>query len=367
VSININILIGKYIIIINNTLIMEQPQQDKPQIKYETLWKFIIRPIRDEYEDDELIESTFIYRNKQYNRKDYDLLSSQGYILKCSFIEPDDECRPTEEMPVVVYLHGNSSSRLEGQRMVDHLLKHDINVFLFDFAGSGKSEGEFISLGYHESRDVGIIIDFLEKLPGVGKIGLWGRSMGAATAMIYAHKDDRVSAVVVDSPFADFYRLAKELALKQIKLPNFLLNTALGIIKGTIKKKNGLDISKLKPIHAAEKTFTPIVFVHAMDDELIDFNHSIELSQKYAGENSFVTCHGGHNSPRPKEVISKIIKFFAKHLKVNGNEYVIELEKLEAQKNKDPQLNDEDEESEGEADFEHGKAQTDFSEGKYGA
>ena len=79
--------------------------------------------------------------------------------MKCSFIEPDDECRPTEEMPVVVYLHGNSSSRLEGQRMVDHLLKHDINVFLFDFAGSGKREGEFISLGYHESRDVGIIID----------------------------------------------------------------------------------------------------------------------------------------------------------------------------------------------------------------
>ena len=32
---------------------MEQPQQDKPQIKYETLWKFIIRPIRDEYEDDD--------------------------------------------------------------------------------------------------------------------------------------------------------------------------------------------------------------------------------------------------------------------------------------------------------------------------
>ena len=66
------------------------------------------------------------------------------------------------------------------------------------------------------------INDFIENLPGTGRIGLWGRSMGAATAVLYAHKDPRISCVVMDSPFADFSLLAKQLCLQKIKLPNFI-------------------------------------------------------------------------------------------------------------------------------------------------
>lgn len=77
-------------------------------------------------------------------------------------------------MPIVIYLHGNSSSRLEGLRMAPELMKRNINVFVFDFAGCGMSEGEYISLGWHEKDDLRIIVDFVEKLPGVSRIGIWG-------------------------------------------------------------------------------------------------------------------------------------------------------------------------------------------------
>ena len=50
-------------------------------------------------------------------------------------------------MPVVIYLHGNSSSRLEGLKIAKELFKKKINLFVFDFAGCGQSEGEYISLG----------------------------------------------------------------------------------------------------------------------------------------------------------------------------------------------------------------------------
>ena len=33
------------------------------------------------------------------------------------------------------------------------------------------------------------------------KIGLWGRSMGAATSLFYGQKDPSVAALVLDSPF----------------------------------------------------------------------------------------------------------------------------------------------------------------------
>ena len=318
-------------------------KNDDISFSYETLWKFIIRPPRDEYNEKMLGESKFHYRNIKYERKDYSIISSQGYLLKCSFIEPMKENRPSIEMPVVLYLHGNSSSRIEGLQIFGELLKRNINLFIVDFAGCGLSEGEYISLGYHESHDVGIIINFIEKIQGVGRIGIWGRSMGAATTMIYAHRDMRVKAICLDSPFADFFRLAKELILKQITLPNFLITGMLKIIGNTIYGKNGLDIEKLKPINVANKTFQPALFIHAKNDQLIDIKHSIDLIDKYGGKEKKLEHLdiGGHNTKRSKEIINEIGEFFSKHL--IGNNFSFDKIVLKMiNKNKDLHINHKD-------------------------
>ena len=299
------------------------------KISYETLWKFIIRPPRDEYDEDILGHSFFTYKHKHYQRKDYDLISSEGYIMKCSFIEPIDECRPSVEMPVVLYLHGNSSSRIEGLNNLEVLLKHNINLFVMDFPGCGLSEGEYISLGYHEKDDVKILIDFIENLPGVSKIGLWGRSMGAATTLLYAYKDPRISAICVDSPFEDFKRLAEELVIKQIKLPKLIIDGALKIVQGTVKKKNGLDIYKLRPIDHVANTYQPALFIHAINDELINVEHSINLFNNYGGQKSLKCCDkGGHNTKRPKIVKNEIGNFFYKYLCTTANEEEKKEEKI---------------------------------------
>ena len=299
------------------------------KISYETLWKFIIRPPRDEYDEDILGHSYFTYKHKHYQRKDYDLISSEGYLMKCSFIEPIDECRPSVEMPVVLYLHGNSSSRIEGLNNLEVLLKHNINLFVMDFPGCGLSEGEYISLGYHEKDDVKILIDFIENLPGVSKIGLWGRSMGAATTLLYAYKDPRISAICVDSPFEDFKRLAEELVIKQIKLPKLIIDGALKIVQGTVKKKNGLDIYKLRPIDHVANTYQPALFIHAINDELINVEHSINLFNNYGGQKSLKCCDkGGHNTKRPKIVKNEIGNFFYKYLCTTANEEEKKEEKI---------------------------------------
>ena len=290
-------------------------ESNNNKISYETLWKFIIRPPRDEYEEELLGNFVFTYRDKQYQRKDYDLISSEGYIMKCSFIEPIDKYRPTFEMPVVLYLHGNSSSRLEGLNNLEVLLKYNINLFVIDFPGCGLSEGEYISLGYHEKNDVKIIVDFIENLPGISKIGIWGRSMGAATTLLYTYKDPRIFAICIDSPFENFKRLAEELVIKQIKLPKFIIDGALKIVQGTIKKKNGLDIYKLKPLENVSNTFQPALFIHAINDELINVEHSINLFNNYGGPKSLKCCDkGGHNSRRSKKIKKEIGEFFYKYL-----------------------------------------------------
>ena len=297
-------------------------ERDETKIKlgYEILWKFIIRPPKDTYSLTYLGPQQFNYNSKTYIRRDFTLISHQGHKMKSSLIEPLPPFRPSKKMPVVIYLHGNASSRLEGLNTLSTLLPHNINLFVVDLPGCGHSEGEYISLGYYESYDVGIIVDFLENLPGTGSIGLWGRSMGASTGLIYAHRDKRIKAICLDSPFANFCRLARELTKQYIVLPDFLINGILKIIAGTIKEKNGMDIFKLNPIEQAENTFQPAIFIHAIKDQLINVQHAIDIFNIYGGEKSLKCSEvGGHNSKRPKRLVQEVGNFFEKYLRNDNN------------------------------------------------
>lgn len=309
----------------------KQNNEDEIKYTYENCWKFIIRPPRDEYYLSELDfdinqvqKSDFIYI-----RKDYRILSKQGYLMECSFYRADLSKREPFIRPVIIYLHGNSSSRVEGKKYAYLLLNKGFDLFVFDFPGCGKSEGEYISLGFHEKDDVGIIVDFIEKFPGVGNIGIWGRSMGAATALMYSGSDKRIKAMCIDSPFAVFKDLAIKLCKKHMTIPEFIINTILYFLKKTIKKKNDLDIETLKPIDSAEFSKTPAFFIHAMKDDLIPYEHTIQIYEKYAGIKSINIVEGNHNTPRQKHLINKVICFFSKYLDEYYKEENCEIEEYE--------------------------------------
>lgn len=87
-----------------------------------------------------------------------------------------------------------------------------IMLFCFDFAGSGISEGEYISLGWFERDDLATCIEHLRSTGRVTRIALWGRSMGAFTAILHADRDPSIAGLVLDSPFVSLRDLATELA-----------------------------------------------------------------------------------------------------------------------------------------------------------
>ena len=285
------------------------------KITYESLWKAIIRPPRDYYREEDLGPSAFEFHGRLYIRKDFEIVDFRGKLLKVSFIEPEPKERPSDIMPCVIYLHANSSSRVEGINFKRYLLRNDINICTFDFEGSGYSEGEYISLGFHEKHQVKNVVDFVEKYPGVGEIGLWGRSMGAATTLIYASMDERIKAIVVDSPFSDFRRVAKEMCLAQVNVPGFLIEGAISIIGKSVYKKNGMKINEIKAIEAVRNCHIPVIFIHAKDDDIVKFQHSIDLFQNYAGsDKELKEVVGGHNGKRSTFLLEHVGRFFVKHL-----------------------------------------------------
>merc|ERR1711971_1114696 len=75
----------------------------------------IIRPHRHEYEIEDLGPSMFRVDGVAVQRHDLQLSNCQGEILECSYFEPLRDRSGSSPFvgPCVIYLHGNSSSRLE--------------------------------------------------------------------------------------------------------------------------------------------------------------------------------------------------------------------------------------------------------------
>lgn len=87
-----------------------------------------------------------------------------------------------------------------------------------DFAGCGNSGGEYVSLGYHERWDALRVIKEIYDRWGVKDIIVWGRSMGAVTAvklyalLIQEQSEGRLSNIrilgmVLDSAFISLKRM----------------------------------------------------------------------------------------------------------------------------------------------------------------
>ena len=231
-------------------------------VRFDDLWEAIIRPKREEYTKDMLGKEKFEIEGKFYMRKDIEILNKRNKKLQCSFWRPISEAEEDGKLPCVVYLHGNSSSRLESLVEIKYLLPTGITVFSFDFSGCGQSEGEYITLGYREKDDVECVIDYLKKSGKVSKIGLWGRSMGAVTALCCASENKDVEAIVCDSPFGDLKELIFELSNSRIPLPNFLLEFLFNKVKETIIEKVGFNIENFRPKSHSEKCSCPILFCH---------------------------------------------------------------------------------------------------------
>ena len=105
--------------------------------------------------------------------------------------------RDLKEAPCIVYLHSQGSSKLEGKFLIDRCAEEGICLCLFDFLGSGVSSGEYVSLGLFEQLQVEQVINFLTEKYQIGSVGLWGRSMGAVTALLYSERNSyRVSSIV---------------------------------------------------------------------------------------------------------------------------------------------------------------------------
>lgn len=159
-------------------------------------------------------------------------------------------------------------------------------------------------------------------------IGLWGRSMGAVTALFTAANSPiSISAIVVDSAFSSLTTLIDEYVHKSFPLvPQFMVNIVKKIVSDIIYKKVGFHINAINPIEVVEKcSSVPAFFCHAVNDTFIKNEHCKALFSKYTGEKEMIMFDGDHNSKRPYHVLQVISLFFYDRL---GGDNLDELSEL---------------------------------------
>ena len=276
----------------------------------------IIRPRRKEY-DLESIPLTLVYESHTfvrmpllYENKRKQKLVGSLYYLKEKPPNPGDSC--------VIYLHGNSSSQLEGRFLVPNFCPRGVSVFCFDFAGCGKSGGDFISLGYYESMDTSFIINSLRQQFGFSKFALWGRSMGAATAIITCNKYAVVK--IADSSYTSIDSMVNSVA-ETTEIPSIFRPFACWFIKNSVDSAADFDFSNVSPLEAIKKDSKPIVIGHSKEDKIVPFQQGLDLYKACSNMvKLFMPLPGGHNSQRPLEWIKLCVCFCIQHLGIETND-----------------------------------------------
>ena len=234
-----------------------------------------------------------------------------------------------------MYLHGNASSRVEGlaQLALSLALGPGVQFIALDCCGSGHSEGEFVSLGLKEQEDVVAVLEAEAALRGLGKVVLWGRSMGAVTALLVAStRFPETAALVLDSAYSSLRDLSLDVARRgAANLPAFVTKSALRWIRDSVARRADFDIFEVDAARQAPECVVPAFFICGADDTFVEPKHTSTLHDLLASPHKeLCICPGTHNSTRPKDAFDRCQAFLRDHLDLGSSQEVLFASSLDA-------------------------------------
>lgn len=155
------------------------------------------------------------------------------------------------------------------------------NVLAFDYRGHGDLHGTPVTLGYREVEDFLAAVDYAAARTPDLPLGVVGFSMGAAVAIMGAARDQRVRAVLADSPFAR-QRDVVHLAVRRIiRVPG---DPILALADWILGRRVGYRFRDVEPIReVARLAPRPLLLIHGGADTTVPARDS-EALYAAAGE-----------------------------------------------------------------------------------
>ncbi|AOV15902.1 hypothetical protein BJI67_01380 [Acidihalobacter aeolianus] len=209
--------------------------------------------------------------------------------------------------------HQNRASDVPALPVAAALHRAGIAVLMFDFRGEGRSQGDEVTVGLYEQRDLLGAIDYARRL-GYRRIGVIGYSMGASTALEVAAKDRAVRAVVADSPFADLYSYLSANMPEWTHLPNWPFTPEIFL---ELRLINGLDVCKVDPLRdVAAMRQRRVLLIAGTADHVVPMSNSEALYRalhRDAAASLWIVPgakHVGAYTVEPEAYLARVSGFF---------------------------------------------------------
>jgi uncharacterized protein len=228
------------------------------------------------------LESNYIFKFNQkfeeLNIPTEDGKKINGLLMKCD-----------SSKGLIFYLHGNAGALDTWGEIGEKYAAVNYDIFILDYRGFGKSEGEISSEKQFYS-DVQFAYNELKKRYNESQIVIIGYSIGTGPATMLASQNNP-KLLVLQAPY---YSITDMMRHTYSFLPTFLLKY------------------KFETCEFIQKTKAPVLVFHGTNDQVIYYGSSLKLKEHFKPGDRLVTLEGAshsglNNNVQLREELKKVL------------------------------------------------------------
>jgi pimeloyl-ACP methyl ester carboxylesterase len=244
-----------------------------------------------------------------------------GIVLRAWLLMP-----PTPNGDAVLILHGIADSRASQLGLARMFLNHGYAVLAPDSRAHGESGGDLTTYGLLEADDVHRWVSWLIDDRQPGHVFGVGESLGGAVLLESLAIEPRFSAMVADSSFSSFERIARDRVAQRLPFPQGIgrLLAVPPIWAGFLyaRLRYGLDFRAASPEAALARATTPVLLIHGLWDRLTPPEHSKILAARNRRWTELWLVpgagHTGSLAAAPLEFEDRVLGFFEAYQNLPG-------------------------------------------------
>ncbi|MEG0857892.1 MAG: alpha/beta hydrolase [Terrisporobacter sp.] len=269
-----------------------------------------------EDEEDELeVKEDVEWLLKDSNYKDEYITSFDGLKLHSYVVENENK---TDKWAIVV--HGYTSDGETVSAKAKYFYEMGYNVLAPDLRAHGKSEGDYIGMGYDDRVDIINWINKITESNPKSEIVLHGTSMGSATVLMVSGEKlpSNVKAIVADCGYSSVW---DQFTYQLKDLFNLSSFPVMDISNMVTMVRAGYSLKQATPLNAVEKSETPILYIHGDKDAFVPYYMMDELYDATNSDKEKLTVKGAEHANsdlvNPKLYWTSINDFLGKYVDEN--------------------------------------------------
>ena len=240
-----------------------------------------------EYNDKNLNDAQkWLEEKSNYSGKyieSYDKLQLHSYVVT----------QNSNKWAIVVHGYGGSGKLMSDKSKYFYDMGY--NVLIPDLRGHGKSEGDYIGMGWKDRLDIISWINFIIKENPNAEIVLHGTSMGAATVLMTSGENlpSNVKAIVADCAYTSAWDEFSYQLETYLKVPSYYI---LNVTNMVTKLKAGYSLKEASALESVKKATVPILFIHGDKDKFVPYSMMDKLYDATNSPKEKLTIEGGEHA-----------------------------------------------------------------------